>query len=138
MNRWLVPAILAAAGCTDSAMPPVFADNVVVVAPAPDMPMAAAYLEIGNRSGDVVRITAVTSPQYESVEIHETTLEDGIARMREIPVLEIADGETVTFERGGKHLMLMRPDGVPDAVTLNFYADDVLLLSVSTEFTTAN
>jgi copper(I)-binding protein len=66
--------------------------------------------------------------------MHETVIEDGIARMREIPVLEIAAGETVVFERGGKHLMLMQPVGTPGTVTLNFYSDDVLLLSVSTEF----
>ena len=53
---------------------------------------------------------------------------------RAIPVLEIADGETATFERGGKHLMLMRPVDEPDAVTLNFYSDDTLLLTVDTEF----
>jgi copper(I)-binding protein len=69
--------------------------------------------------------------------MHETIAEDGIARMRAIPVLEIADGETIIFERGGKHLMLMQPVGKPGTVTLNFYSDDVLLLSVSTEFTAA-
>ena len=51
--------------------------------------------------------------------------------------LEVADGETIIFERGGKHLMLMQPVGKPGTITLNFYSDDVLLLSVSTEFTAA-
>ena len=76
-------------------------------------------------------ITKMFAPQ---VEMHETTVEDGVARMREIPALEVADGETVVFERGGKHLMLMKPVGTPGMITLNFYSDDVLLLSVNTEF----
>jgi len=97
--------------------------------------MAAGYLELINQSGKDVRINRVSSPEYGSVEMHETVVEDGIARMREIPELEIADGDTVVFERGGKHLMLMQPVGTPETVTLNFYSDDVLLLSVSAEFT---
>lgn len=127
-----VLAIVSA--CDNGSGPPVVASNVVVTAPGAGMPMAAGYLEISNRSGSDIRITRVTSPDYEAVEMHETTVEDGIARMREIPVLEIANGETVIFERGGKHLMLMRPVGTPGTITLNFYADDVLLLSVNTEF----
>jgi copper(I)-binding protein len=67
--------------------------------------------------------------------MHETVVENGVASMRAIPVLEIADGDTVAFERGGKHLMLMQPVGTPATITLNFYSDEVLLFSVSTEFT---
>ena len=132
----LIGLVLAAvSACDSSGGPPVVASNVVVTGPAAGMPMAAGYLEISNHSGSDIRITRVTSPQYGSVEIHETIVEDGIARMREIPVLEIADGETVVFERGGRHLMLMKPVGTPGTITHNFHSDDVLLLSVNTEFT---
>jgi copper(I)-binding protein len=139
MRRLLVLyALLAAlAGCGNHSDPPVVASNVVVTGPDAGMPMAAGYLEIGNHSGHGIRITRVASPEYGSVEMHETVVEDGIAKMRELPVLEIADGDTVVFERGGRHLMLMRPVGTPETVTLNFYSGDVLLLSVSTAFTAA-
>jgi copper(I)-binding protein len=130
----IVIALAVVTACDRSSGPPVVATNVVVTAPGAGMPMAAGYLEISNRSGSGIRITRVSSPDYEAVEMHETIVEDGIARMREIPVLEIADGETVVFERGGKHLMLMKPVGTPGTITLNFYSDDVLLLSVNTEF----
>ena len=99
--------------------------------------MAAGYLDISNHSGTTLRITHVSSPDYASVEMHETIVEDDVARMREIPVLEIRDGESVVFERGGKHLMLMKPIGTPGTITLNFYSDELLLLSVSAEFTAA-
>ena len=59
-------------------------------------------------------------------------LEDGVARMRKLPELVIDDGETVTFERGGKHLMLMRPVDTPDAVTLSLYSGETLVVSVET------
>ena len=138
MRRLLfLTLVYVLAACGDAAGPPVVASNVVVTAPAPGMRMAAAYLDITNRSGASIRITSVTSPDYESVEMHETTIEDGVARMRSIPVLEIPDGETATFERGGKHLMLMRPADTPENITLNFYSDGVLLLSVDAELTSA-
>ena len=127
--------VAAAAGCDSPEGPPVVADNVVVTAPGAGMPMAAGYLDITNRSGTDIRITRVSSPDYAAVEMHETVVEDGIARMREIPVLDIAAGETLTFERGGRHLMLMQPVASPGTITLNFYSDDVLLLTVSAEFT---
>ena len=129
--------IAAATGCGGQVGPPVVAANVVVTGPAAQAPMAAGYLDISNRSGADIRITRVSSPEYETVEMHETVVEDDIARMRKIPVVEIENGETVVFERGGKHLMLMKPVGTPGPVTLNFYSDEVLLLSVGTEFTAA-
>ncbi len=136
MRRLLVllTCLATATGCNGPDGPPVAAANLVVTAPGPGMPMAAGYLEISNRSGTAIRINRISSPEYGSVEMHETVVEDGIARMREIPELRIADGDTVVFERGGKHLMLMQPVGTPETVTLNFYSDEVLLLSVSTEF----
>lgn len=130
----IVLALAVASACDRSSGPPVVVSNVVITAPGVGMPMASGYLEISNRSGSNLRISRVTSPNYAAVEMHETTVEDGIARMREISVLEIAKGETVVFERGGKHLMLMKPVGTVGTITLNFYADDVLLLSVNTEF----
>ena len=130
-------ALALAAACSGNEGPPVVVTDVVVTAPGAGMPMAAGYLRISNHSGADIRITRVSSPEYGSVEMHETVVEDGIARMRAIPVLEIANGDTVVFERGGKHLMLMQPLGEPETITLNFYSGDLLLLSVSTEFTAA-
>ena len=130
-------ALALVAGCSGSDGPPIVATDVVVTGPGAGMPMAAGYLRIGNRSGSDIRITRVSSPEYGSVEMHETVIEDGVARMRAIPVLEVADGETVVFERGGRHLMLMQPAGEPRTITLNFYSGDVLLLSVSAEFKSA-
>ena len=44
-------------------------------------------------------------------------------------------GEAVESIRSGTlDLMLMKPVGTPATITLNFYSDDVLLLSVNTEF----
>ena len=132
----LVPVLftLWLVSCTEPAGPPILVSDVVVTAAARDMPMAAAYFDIRNRSGDGIRITRVTSPNYEAVEIHETTIEDGIARMRRLDAVEVPNDETIRFARGGLHLMLMRPVDDAENITLNFYQQDLLIVSVSTVF----
>lgn len=123
------------AACGENTGPPVVVNNVVVTAAARDMPVAAAYLDISNRSGAAIRITRVTSPNYESVEMHETSIEGGIARMRKLDAVELADNDTVSFVQGGRHLMLMRPLDEANDITLNFYQQDLLVVSVSAGFT---
>ena len=134
MNRLVVLLLAVLAACTSEPQPPLVASDVVVTRPMPGMKMSAAYLSLANNSDEAIRITRVASAEYESVQMHETRMEDGVARMRAIPVLEIAAGETVTLQRGGKHLMLMRPTGSSDTVSLQFLDGDDLLLTVDATF----
>ena len=135
MRASLALITLLLASCTQTDSPPILVSNVMITAAPRDMPTAAAYLDVSNRSGETVRITRVTSPNYELVEMHETTIEDGIARMRKLDTVTIEDDDTVRFERGGLHLMLMRPVDDADDITLNFYQQDLLIVSVSAGFT---
>ena len=93
--------------------------------------MSAGYLQLRNTTNEPITITRVTSPDFRSVEMHESILEDGIARMVALPELSIAPGGTARLQRGGKHLMLMGPVADPETVTLQFYAGDVLVLSLN-------
>jgi hypothetical protein len=97
----------------------------------PGMSVSAAYMALTNNSNEEVRITRVTSPQFGAVELHETSIENDVARMRAVDELIIRPGETVRLERGGMHLMLMRQAGDIDTVTLNLHSGDAILLSVS-------
>ena len=117
--------------CSEPAQPPLVAADIVVTRPLPGMAMSAAYLSLHNNSNAAITITRVTSPQFGAVEIHESTVADGVARMRALPALTIPAGGTVALERGGKHLMLMRPAGDVDSVSLEFFDGDTLILSVS-------
>ncbi len=123
-------AALFLAGCGTESRPPLVADNVVVTAPMPGMTMSAAYMSLTNHSDQTMRVSRVTSPHYASVELHETTMENGVARMRALPELEISAGATVMLQRGAKHLMLSRPSGVRETVTLQFFDGDDLVLAV--------
>lgn len=134
MNRLVILLLAVLAACTSEPQPPLVASDVVVTRPMPGMKMSAAYLSLANNSDEAIRITRVASAEYESVQMHETRMEDGVARMRAIPVLKIAAGETVTLQRGGMHLMLMRPTGSSDTVSLQFLDGDDLLLTVDATF----
>lgn len=132
MRTFIVLLAILFGSCGGAPQPPLVATEVVVTAPMPGMGMSAAYLTLKNNSNQPICISRVTSAQYASVQLHESTIEDGIARMRAIPELEIPAGKTVTLRRGGKHLMLMRPTGSSSTVSLQFFDDTALVLSVET------
>jgi len=121
------------AACAESRAP-LTVSNVTVTQPVPGMAMSAGYLELTNNSSRSISITHVTSPQFASVEMHETVIENLVARMIALGTLTLQAGETVIFKPGGKHLMLMRPSDEIDSVTLQFFDDESLLLSITTDF----
>jgi len=127
----LTALLLAACGAPE---PPLVVSELEVTRPMPGRHMSAGFFVVTNNTDEVIRITAVESPQFANVEIHETTVTDGISRMREIGALEVPANGSMVLERGGKHLMLMRPENVGDSVTLQFYNGDTPLLSVSYAF----
>lgn len=120
--------------CGSSQEPPLVATDVVVTRPVAGMGMSAAYLSLSNNSQRTITISRVASPQFGSVELHETTVENGVARMRALAALDIPGGATVRLERGGKHLMLMRPAAAGDTVSLQFFDNDDLILALEASF----
>jgi len=74
------------------------------------MPMAAGYGKIRNDCRTAVVVVGAGSKAFGDVSLHETTLVEGISRMREVERLPIAAGATVELKPGGLHLMLMQPE----------------------------
>ena len=133
----LMLLIVLLSACGGPPQPDLVASDVVVARPMPGKAMTAAYLTLRNNSDRTINITRVSSSEYSLIQIHETTIEDGIARMRPLPQLEIPAGDEVKLERGGKHLMLMRPAGQSEEVSLQFYDGETLLLSVNSGYAAA-
>ncbi len=92
--------------------------------------MSAGFFVLENTTGTDIRITGATSSQFGAVEIHETTMEDGVSRMREIEALIVPAHGSVTLKRGGKHLMLMRGENVSASVSLQLLSDGEPVLSI--------
>lgn len=69
----------------------------------------AGFLSVANAgsAGDV--LVAVEAPIATSVEIHEGSVVDGVARMKALPKgLAIPAGATVALQPGGHHLMFLK------------------------------
>lgn len=128
---FLACALLAACG---SPQPPLVASEVEITRPMPGRHMSAGYLVLTNNTDAPIRIDGVTSPQFGVVEMHETTIDDSISRMREIEELVVPAHGSVAFERGGKHLMLMQAQDLDQTVSLQLLSDGVPVLSIDYTF----
>ena len=66
----------------------------------------AAYITLkGGAQAD--QLTGVSTPVAATAQVHQTTTENGIMKMRPVPSLPIPAGQTVAFAPGGTHVMLM-------------------------------
>ena len=84
---------------------------------------SAAYFTIRNEGGSD-RLVAVDAPGTGEASLHQTTMSDGVMRMRPLGGVEIAGGETITLAPGAMHVMIMpamplQPGG-KIALTLHF------------------
>ena len=71
------------------------------------------------------RLIAIDSPAARTAELHESSMDGGVMKMRLIGVLPIAPGQTVTLAPGGYHIMLVHlnrdlAEGDKVPVTLTF------------------
>lgn len=128
--RTYIGLVALVLGACSSDQPALTAANIDIPPPIPGFNMGAAYLTLTNNSDQDITITRVSSPELHAIAMHESILEDGVSRMVKLQQVDIAAQQSVTFERGSKHLMLRYPDDRLDQVTLQFYAEDTLLLSV--------
>lgn len=135
MRTLLLGCCLLIFACSNEPLPPLVASDVEITATMPGGKMSAGYLSLRNNSDEAIGITRVASPEFEAVEIHTSLIEDGISRMRRTNELIIAAGNTMTLQRGGIHLMLMRPTGPGNDLSLSFYSEETLLLTVHTTIT---
>jgi copper(I)-binding protein len=75
----------------------------------PTSRVLAAYMDITNHGDAPAVITAVSSPDFERVEIHRTEMSEGMMRMMKQDQLEIGVHKVVHLKPGGYHLMLIKP-----------------------------
>ena len=70
--------------------------------------VGVGFLAIVNIGNEPDRLTAATSPIAERVEIHSTSMDGGVMRMRKITSgLEVKAQEVTDFKPGGLHLMFI-------------------------------
>lgn len=126
-------ALLSACG---PAADPVSVDDPWSPPSPPGATVAAAYMQITAREADV--LLSAGTPIAGRTEVHETSMDDGVMRMRPLPELAIPADETIRFEPGGRHFMLMDlkshpPAGATFPLTLNFRRAGAIQVEVAVQ-----
>lgn len=111
----LLAALLVMAGCRSETQLPDRADDRdialenVWVRMMPDSlaTRTAVYGDITNATDVADGLVGVDTEVAESVELHETTIEEDVMRMREVESFSVAPGATVALQPGGQHVMLI-------------------------------
>lgn len=67
----------------------------------------AAYLTVINQGGESDHLIAVEAAVAKRVELHAHLVEQGVMKMRQVEVVEVAPGEPVILKPGGLHVMFM-------------------------------
>ena len=107
----LMAAALLAGACQPEAGPDTLrVDQAWVrLAPVPGRP-AAAYFTVRGGESDT-RLAAVTSPEADRVELHESRMDGGMSRMRPLADVPVPAGGELAFAPGGRHAMLFGLSG---------------------------
>ena len=112
----LLLACLATPALADSHLPAITVEDAVIYATSPSATSAGGYLTITNDSDKAYSLTGVEAG-FPKAELHESMMDGDVMRMKPRPEgFEIAPGETLTLQRGGRHIMFMgieeplRPD----------------------------
>lgn len=87
----------------------------------PGTTRTAGYLTLRNPGATPLALVSASMPEAAVVEFHQTLRDGDRMRMvREQPVV-LPPGETLVFEPGGRHIMILGlADDLPDRVTLSF------------------
>ncbi len=141
-SRSLVFALLAAAA-SSAALPAIAATDTPATgadasceprvvdgwlrSPPMPMPMMAGFARVENPCAGGAVIVAARSDAFASIELHETTVVDGVSRMRPVAEVPLPAGGEAVLRPGGLHLMLMKPASplaTGDSVRVEFVLAD--------------
>jgi periplasmic copper chaperone A len=106
-RRFGVGALLymcaALLGCSRSEAPIKVTDAWAPETP-PSASIGAAYMQIEAREADT--LIGLSSPVAESVELHRTSFEEGVATMRKVDSVVVSSNTPLVLAPNGMHLML--------------------------------
>ncbi|MEM7194735.1 MAG: copper chaperone PCu(A)C [Pseudomonadota bacterium] len=99
--------------------------NEAWVRTAPPGAPLAGYFELRNHGDASSVLTGATAEGFTNTMLHRTVDQNGVMKMEHVTRVEVSPGETFSFQPGGYHIMLMKPevdakagDSIP--ITLQF------------------
>lgn len=103
----LLLACLAAPALAEDQLPAITVEDAVIYATSPVATAAGGYLTITNESDTAYTLTGIEAG-FPKAELHESRMDGDVMRMEPRPEgFELAAGETLKLERGGRHVMFM-------------------------------
>ena len=108
MNALRLAATVVALTAMPAAAASLVIENAWIRLPAPSQSVAAGYCDLRNDGAVPVTVVGFAGPFR--VEMHETRVEDGVARMRRVRELNLPAKSAMQLAPGGKHLMLFGVD----------------------------
>lgn len=123
----LLAAALAATGCSG---PDAGSSGALEISDArvraliPGQDKTAGYFRARNSTADAMVLSGARSGQARSIEMHITVQDGDMMRMRRLDAVEIAPGETVRFEPGGRHLMIFGVDSLEAGIDIELQLRD--------------
>lgn len=118
--------LAALAGCRQGPGTVAVGEPWILEAPAGSRAMAG-YGVVHNGTDGPVVIRRIESPAFDRVELHETRVENGQARMAPVDSLTLPAGGRAVMHPGGLHLMLMAPGAtlkVGESAEIRFHLDN--------------
>jgi copper(I)-binding protein len=117
MERIVLAVLLFASGV--SAQAQFVIDKPWARSTVPGQSVAGAFMKIESKTP--VSLVGASSPAARRVEIHESSMEGGVMRMRPIARISVTPGKPMELKPGGYHIMLMdivKPLAKGDSVPL--------------------
>ena len=135
MRLLLLSVVFFLSSCSNSNDSQIMITDINIIQPLPGKSISAGYFTLTNNTESLIEITKITSPDFESIQIHDSVLDEGIVKMQRIDSLQIKAKSRLVLENGGKHLMLIDKKNSSEMISLNFYEEEKLLISLKTNLT---
>jgi periplasmic copper chaperone A len=104
----------------------------------PGMGMLAGFMTVNNQGKEEIGIVAAEGPDFGSIELHRSIVENGMARMVPQKSIPVPAGGSVALKPGDYHLMLMQPKRAlkaGDTTEITLILDDGARLTVDVPVT---
>lgn len=100
---------LSAAGTAQAGGEPLHVQSAWIREAPPTAKALGGFMVLHNMSRRERVLQGAESPVFSRVMIHQTVEQAGLAQMRHLATVTLAPGQSLAFEPGGYHLMLMQP-----------------------------
>jgi len=88
---------------------PLSLSDAYAYAPVTPSAPGVAYFTLSNQGAAMTTAHAFASDCFARAELHASTIESGVSKMRPVASLDIGPARSVALQPGGLHLMLLSP-----------------------------